>query len=111
MTYEPDINTIASWATVAVAIATGSRFLRKGSRWFEKTDERLETLEEGQASTVADLAEIKGEQGHAQERLDAIDAQLRPNGGGSHHDVIRREIRQAVEEAAENNGRRRWRHR
>ena len=113
MTQELDINTIASWATVAVAIAAGTGFLRKGSRWFEKTDERLKTLEggqtkleEGQASAVADLAEIKEEQTHAQERLDSIDAQLRPNGGGSHHDVLRREIREAVEEAAENSGRR-----
>lgn len=123
MTQEFDINTIASWATVAVAIAAGGGFLRKGSRWFERTDERLKTLEggqetladgqtkleEGQASTAAELAEIKDEQCHAQERLDSIDAQLRPNGGGSHHDVIRREIREAVEEAADG-GRKRRRH-
>lgn len=127
---ELDINALASWATVAVAIGTGANFLRKGNRWFDKTDERLQTLEsgqakldegqaklesgqakleEGQASTVAELTEIKSEHASTKDRLDSIDAQLRPNGGGSHHDVIRREIREAIEEAAESNGRRHWR--
>lgn len=144
MTLELNPNTLASWATVAVAATAGIGFIRKGQRWFDKTDERLGHLEtgqtklqEGQASTVAELAEIKAEQqgvvakiatieesqaeirqeqaeiredqAETKARITAVDAQLRPNGGGSHHDVIRREIREAVREAAEDSGRRRWR--
>lgn len=81
MTGQLDINTLASWATVAVAAVGAAGFGRKASRWFEHVDERLEHLEERQAGT--------------EERLMKIDAQLRPNGGKSHHDVIRREIREA----------------
>lgn len=94
MTAQFDVNTIASWAAVAAAAVGAARFGRKASRWFERTDERLDALEKEQTAT--------------KEQVKKIDAQLRPNGGGSHHDVLRREIREAVEEAAGTKRRRSW---
>lgn len=110
MTQQLDINTLASWATVVVAAAAGVGFIRKGQKWFDKTDERLEGLESGQTKLNEGQAKLEDGQTAVEGRLNRVEAQLRPNGGNSHHDVLRREIREALEEAAENNGRRR-RHR
>lgn len=123
MTQELDINTLASWATVAVAAAAGVGFIRKGQKWFDKTDERLKGLETGQTAlnegqakledgqTALNEGQVKLEDGQAavEGRLNRVEAQLRPNGGSSHHDVLRREIREALEEASDGGRRRRRR--
>lgn len=94
MTAQLDINTLASWATVLVAAVGVSKFGRRASRWFERTNERLEQLEKQQAATEKEVKQIN--------------AQLRPNGGNSHHDVMRREIQEAAAKAAKRERRRSW---
>lgn len=82
MTAQLDINTLASWSAVLAGLVGMARFGRKASSWFERTDKRLLELEKRQATT--------------EERVVGIDKQLRPNGGSSHHDVLRREIREVA---------------
>lgn len=106
MTGQLDINSLASWSTVLVAVAAAFGLHRKASKWLDSVDERFKAkdveLDDVWKAMNKDQAEVRT-------RLDSIDAQLRPNGGGSHHDVLLREVREAVREASDDGrGRRHW---
>ena len=83
-TSQLDINTAASLVAVVSFVGGGWRISHAVARWKDSTDAHLKAQDE----------QMKA-QG---ERLDKIEKELKPNGGGSHHDVIVREIRSAVSE-------------
>lgn len=86
MTGQIDLNTVASFAAVAGAVGGAWTVTHKLARWKETTDDHLKRQDE----------HMQAQDG----RLDKIEAELRPNHGSSHHDVLVNEIRQAVEDVA-----------
>jgi hypothetical protein len=85
-----DVNTMASWAAVLAAVFAAFRWHAKASRWLLSVDERFK--DQQQRNEDVD------------KRLSGIEKDLKPNGGGSHHDIVIQEIRkigEALAEAAE----------
>lgn len=76
-TSQLDLNTAASLVAVVSFVGGAWRVTHKLARWKESTDEHLKEQDQ---------------------RLGNIEAELKPNHGSSHHDVIVREIRTAVSE-------------
>lgn len=117
MTGTLDINSLASWATVVVALAAAAGGHRKLSRWLDSIDIRFQRQDERFEQQANDLGDVRRalNENHkdVRERLAAFDAQLKPNGGGSHHDLMAaaaaRAAREAVRQELED-GRGRKRH-
>lgn len=85
-----NVSTLNAWLPLVSAAVGGLAVIRKFGRWFDSVDDRFADAE-------------KREQGR-DERLATIEAELKPDHGKSHHDVIIKEVRRAVKDIVEDQG-------
>lgn len=90
MSTSVNVSTLNAWIPLVTAAVGGLAVVRKFGRWFDSVDDRFK-----------DAAEREDAR---DERLTAIEAELKPDHGKSHHDVIIKEVRKAVREIVDDNG-------
>lgn len=119
------INSASQVVTILFGIAAAVGYARKrAGKWVESIDEKFaaqakntgerfdaqatetEKIREEAAQTRTEVGEV---QAKVVARLDAIETQLKPNGGGTHHDLMAAAaaaaVREAVREVDEERGR------
>lgn len=90
MTGQLDINSLSAWATIVVTVATAGGVVLRLARWRDSIDLKMQEQHE-------DFKEFKHD---VATELAALRAELKPNGGGSHHDRVLTEIRELRDEVA-----------
>lgn len=116
------VNSLASVVTILTPVGIAAAFMRRrAKKWFESIEARFDTQAEETEKVREEAASTRTEVGVAQaavaSRLDAIETQLKPNGGSTHHDLMAAAaaaaVRTAVKEMADDergrdHRRRRW---
>lgn len=98
------INSAGSVVTILLGIAALGGFARRrAGKWIDSINGRFDAQAEEAEKIREEAAQTRTEVGKVQAkvvaRLDAIESQLKPNGGSTHHDLMAAAAATAVREA------------